>query len=49
MTTFIPTLKYDDAGATIKWLCAAFGFQKHLVVPGDTRGFHMANLRLAAV
>jgi uncharacterized glyoxalase superfamily protein PhnB len=31
----IPTLKYDDASAAIEWLCQAFGFEKHLVVPGD--------------
>lgn len=36
MTTIIPTLKYEDAAAAIEWLCAAFGFQKHLVVPSDT-------------
>ena len=31
----IPTLKYDDAPAAIEWLCEAFGFKKHLVVPGE--------------
>ena len=31
----IPTLKYEDAAAAIKWLCQAFGFEKHLVVPGE--------------
>ena len=33
--TVIPTLRYDDAEAAIKWLCEAFGFEKHLVVPGE--------------
>lgn len=31
----IPTLKYADAPAAIDWLCRAFGFEKHLVVPQD--------------
>lgn len=31
----IPTLRYDDAPAAIEWLVAAFGFERHLVVPGD--------------
>lgn len=31
----IPTLSYDDAPAAIEWLCAAFGFEEHLVVPGE--------------
>ena len=30
-----PGLSYDDAAAAIEWLCAAFGFQKRLIVPGD--------------
>ena len=29
-----PSLTYDDAEAAIEWLCAAFGFQRRLVVPG---------------
>lgn len=31
----IPTMKYKDAPAAIEWLCTAFGFEKHLVVPGE--------------
>ncbi len=31
----IPTLRYKDAGAAIEWLCEAFGFERHLVVPGE--------------
>jgi hypothetical protein len=31
----IPTMRYNDAEAAIKWLCEAFGFEKHLVVPGE--------------
>jgi len=33
--TIIPTLRYREATAAIEWLCRAFGFTKHLVVPGD--------------
>lgn len=35
MTTIIPTMRYRDAPAAIEFLCDAFGFEKHLVVPGD--------------
>jgi uncharacterized glyoxalase superfamily protein PhnB len=31
----IPTLRYRDAAAAIDWLCRAFGFERHLVVPGE--------------
>jgi len=30
----IPALRYRDAPAAIEWLCRAFGFVEHLVVPG---------------
>lgn len=33
--TVIPTMRYNDAGAAIEWLCKAFGFEKHLEVPGE--------------
>ena len=33
--TIIPTLRYRDAARAIDWLCKAFGFRPHLVVPGD--------------
>jgi uncharacterized glyoxalase superfamily protein PhnB len=33
-TSVIPCLRYRDAPAAIEWLCRAFGFEKHLVVPG---------------
>ena len=32
----IPTMRYQDAPAAIEWLCRAFGFEKHLVVPGES-------------
>lgn len=35
MATVIPTMKYNDAAAAIEWLCKAFGFEEHLVVPGE--------------
>jgi uncharacterized glyoxalase superfamily protein PhnB len=28
-------MRYNDANAAISWLCTAFGFEKHLVVPGE--------------
>lgn len=34
-SNIIPTLRYDDAPAAIDWLCDAFGFERHLVVPGE--------------
>jgi len=34
-STVIPCLRYRDAPAAIDWLCANFGFEKHLVVPND--------------
>ena len=30
----MPSLRYKDGPAAVEWLCAAFGFEKHLVVPG---------------
>ena len=33
--TVIPTMRYNDAVTAIEWLCDAFGFEKHLVVPGE--------------
>jgi uncharacterized glyoxalase superfamily protein PhnB len=33
--TVIPCLRYRDAPAAIDWLCNTFGFERHLVVPGE--------------
>jgi uncharacterized glyoxalase superfamily protein PhnB len=33
--TVISCLRYRDAPSAIEWLCRAFGFEKHLVVPGE--------------
>jgi uncharacterized glyoxalase superfamily protein PhnB len=30
----IPAIRYRDAPAAVEWLCRAFGFVEHLVVPG---------------
>lgn len=32
--SIIPKLRYRDAPAAIDWVCRAFGFEKHRVVPG---------------
>jgi uncharacterized glyoxalase superfamily protein PhnB len=42
--TVIPALRYRDAHGAIEWLCANFGFQKHLVVPGDKGNIAHAQL-----
>ena len=31
----IPALRYRNAAAAIDWLCAAFGFERKMVVPAD--------------
>lgn len=36
--TVVPCLRYRDAEAAIEWLCKVFGFERHLVVPGDRPG-----------
>lgn len=35
VSTIVPSLSYRDAPAAIEWLCRAFGFEKHLVVPAE--------------
>ena len=42
----IPGMRYLDAPAAIEWLCGAFGFSPHLVVPDDTGGIAHAQLTL---
>ena len=34
-TPIIPSFRYSDAKRAIGWLCEAFGFSEHLVVPGE--------------
>jgi len=43
-STIIPGLRYRNAPAAIEWLCDAFGFQKHLVVPGENNTIAHAQL-----
>ena len=45
-STIMPTLRYRDAAAAIEWLCDAFGFEKHLIVPGDGAEIAHAQLKL---
>lgn len=40
----LPTLRYQDAPAAIEWLCRAFGFERHLVVPGESGSIAHAQL-----
>ena len=42
----IPTMRYRDANAAIDWLCRAFGFERHLVVPDEQGGVAHAQLVL---
>ena len=42
--TMIPTLRYKDAAAAVDWLCEAFGFEKHLVIPGEDGAITHAQL-----
>ena len=42
----IPTLKYEKVEAAIEWLCKAFGFEKHLIVSGETGTIDHAQLTL---
>lgn len=42
--TVIPTLRYRDAVAAVEWLCQAFGFEKHLIVPGENGTIEHAEL-----
>jgi uncharacterized glyoxalase superfamily protein PhnB len=41
----IPCLRYRDAPAAIEWLCETFGFEEHLVVPGDNGTIAHAQLK----
>ena len=43
-SVIIPTIQYKDAPAAIEWLCKAFGFKKHLVIPGENGTISHAQL-----
>ena len=44
----IPGMRYRDAPAAIEWLCRAFGFSRHLVVPEEGGGIAHAQLVLGS-
>ena len=44
--SLFPFMAYEDAPAALDWLCRAFGFEKHLVVPGPDGTIAHAQLRL---
>lgn len=44
-SVIIPTIQYKDALKAIEWLCKAFGFEKHLVVPGENGTIVHAQLK----
>jgi uncharacterized glyoxalase superfamily protein PhnB len=43
-STIIPGMRYRNAPAAVDWLCNAFGFEKHLVIPGDNNTISHAQL-----
>jgi uncharacterized glyoxalase superfamily protein PhnB len=43
-STVIPCLRYRDAPRAIDWLCAVFGFTRHLVVSGENGAIAHAQL-----
>jgi uncharacterized glyoxalase superfamily protein PhnB len=45
-STAIPTLRYHDAPAAIDFLCAAFGFERHLVIEDGDGGIAHCQLTL---
>ncbi len=44
-TNIFPALRYADGAAAIEWLSKAFGFEKHVVVPGAGGSVAHAQLR----
>jgi uncharacterized glyoxalase superfamily protein PhnB len=44
--SLFPFMAYEDAPAALDWLCRAFGFEKHFVVPGPDGTIAHAQLRL---
>ncbi|MCX8073652.1 MAG: VOC family protein [Candidatus Binatia bacterium] len=45
VATVIPCLRYRDVAAAISWLCAAFGFERHLVAEDEEGKIVHAQLR----
>jgi uncharacterized glyoxalase superfamily protein PhnB len=48
LPTIYPSLRYRDASAAIEWLCEAFGFERHMVVPGPDGTIAHAELSFGA-
>ena len=48
-TAIIPSILYKDATAAIEWLCNAFGFEKHMIVPGENGIIVHAQLTLGDI
>lgn len=46
ISSVITCFRYKDAPAAIDWLCTAFGFERHLVVPDEKGGVAHAELKL---
>lgn len=44
--TLFPFARYRDAATAIEWLCAAFGFETQMVVPGPDGTVAHAELKL---
>ncbi len=42
----VPSLRYQDAPATIEFLCGTFGFARRLVIPGPDGAIRHAQLTL---
>ncbi|MBS1840655.1 MAG: glyoxalase [Acidobacteria bacterium] len=47
-SSIIPGMRYRNAPIAIDWLCNAFGFEKHLVVPGENNTVVHAQLAFGA-
>lgn len=43
-----PFMRYADAPAAMRWLARAFGFEEHMVVPGENGAIAHAELKLGA-
>jgi uncharacterized glyoxalase superfamily protein PhnB len=41
-----PFIRYADAPAAMRWLATAFGFEEHMVVPGENGTIAHAELKL---
>jgi uncharacterized glyoxalase superfamily protein PhnB len=46
LSTIMPTLRYQDAGKAIDWLCQVFGFEKRAVYSGPNGSIGHAELTL---